>query len=295
MDKYLDSDLAVPLVLPVVHPTYAYYVLAGTAPPGNPWDGLDEHLVAVTPDDLQDLVSRMADEVTDLQVLPARRPPSTFWEVALCAGADPAEVRQARRAKHHLVVRSRGRVGEPIEHWWTALAVARALRRRTGGVLLDVVVNRVLPAHPDSGAVDALASAGRDALTPWTWVQYSAQTGGYWMTVAGLERFGLPALSLERVRAERLQQSHHLLMGLAGLLVDHQAKEVAALLDPPALREVPRGWTVTAADVARAYPVGQPPRQLLPETAVTLHETANDALGGVAMLEVRRVGRQVGW
>lgn len=295
MDKNLDSDLpaalADTLVLPVLHQMFAVYVVACNAPPGDPWDGLDDHLIALTPDDLLDDVNRLASDSAEIQVSGARLAPPIFWEFALCAGADPDQVRRARRARRHLLVRCAGRAGQPIEHWWTALAIARALGRKTGGVLLDVVVNRVQAPHSSTDPVDPLDSARRHALTSWTWVHYSPEPGGtYWMTVDGLERFGLPTLSLAGVPAARLQQCHHLLMGLAHRLVDQQAAAIGHLVEPPRLREVPRTWAIGGTDVAGAYPPGARLDVHLPTTTMMLEEMANDALGGRPMLQVRLAG-----
>ncbi len=296
------------LVLPVTDPLEACYAVTCEQPPADVWRAAEHSLAAVTPLDLLDDVRFALGPTSGICVVEAWRAPPIRWRLVASAGGAADEIARARAARWHLLVRCQGRPGRRMVHQWAALAVARALQRETGGVLVDVEVDRLLPPSVRSGqdsapvvraaraepVRDALAEQRRDLVSTWIWTWHSFADGGCWMTTDGLKRFGLAELSLHAIAPEDVLDAHHLLMGLAHRLVADQARELGHLVSPPAFRTVPRAWTITGRDRAAAFDV-------LPgsgghwgggywgggDVAVTVEETANDAGAGIPMLEVR--------
>jgi hypothetical protein len=275
------------LVLPVVDPIEAHYVVTCNEPPDDPWVAADQTLATVTPLDLLDDVRSLTRSACGIAIVEAWEAPPLRWQLIASAGGDAAQIVRAQGARWHLLIRSAGHPGRRMVHQWAALAVARALQARTGGVLIDPVVDRLIPRFVRSArSNDVLADHRRDLLSQWVWVHHSVEDGGtHWMTTDGLKRFGLPELSTHGVPAPSVQDACYLLMGMAHRLVIDQAATIGHLPRPPAFRAVPRRWTLTRKDWAATYP---PASELgwMQQCIVSLSETAHDSGRGVPMLEV---------
>ena len=76
-------------------------------------------------------------------------------------------------------------------------------RMRVPGRQSDVAVDRVLARFVRSARqADALDLDRRELVSTWTWVLYSPDDDGtFWLTTDGLQRYGLPELSLHGIPA----------------------------------------------------------------------------------------------
>ena len=98
----------------------------------------------------------------------------------------------SRTATHFVLVTIQSQPGWPPMHEWMARAMATVLADRLGSDVVDVLNYHVL--EPVRAAATLPDAAGRIRLADWVWIDYSADSTGYWCTTTGLRRFGLPEL-----------------------------------------------------------------------------------------------------
>jgi hypothetical protein len=266
----------------------AFYVVACTDPPTDPWAGVRERLAAVAPVDLLDQIHAALGPESGLAIVPSSAAPPIRWDLAACFGGDERAVARGRAAPWHVLVRCPGRPARSMSHEWAALAVARAIQAETRGVLVDVAVDRVLARFVRSARqADALDLDRRELVSTWTWVLYSPDDDGtFWLTTDGLQRYGLPELSLHGIPAGQINDGRFVLMGLAHRIVLDQSSEIGGVCDPPSFRVIPRHWAIARRDMEAAYPDGTDVGWMVDDRHVTLVETAHDVTTGVPMLEV---------
>jgi hypothetical protein len=116
--------------------------------------------------------------------------------------------------------------------------------------------------EPARAAATLPDAAGRIRLADWVWIDYSADSTGYWCTTTGLRRFGLPELQslatpphVVEAWGQAMTGIAHRLLGIwSGALADDRSMAFAQLESTV---------EISARDIATAYghddaPVGAP-------------------------------------
>lgn len=269
------------VVLPVHDPALATYAVACDGVPEDPDSALWAHLPIAVPMDLLPTVLAVAASGTvRTHVIQGAQLRTGAWDRADCpdcADGDPVVAARGRGAASAILVYSRGRPGDGLDYIWAALAGARALSFATSGVLLDTATDQMLVWSPfDDPRSDPLDVRRRTSTSSWLRVNCSRGSGRrLWMTTTGLERFGLPELSLGGVNASARCAAMSLLLGVGHWLLSCVQAELGQDSRPLTGLTIPTEHEITACMQRAACPADE------------AHASVSDA---VVRLRLRRQG-----
>lgn len=242
-----DDDL-VTLSVPVG--VASQYAVPVAAPPDDAQAVAMEVALAL-PDHLAHSASLMLDEKwLTVETAPTGED-SLPWRMLQIFGATDEDLAAVRTPGHLILVRAIGKAWWQPYHEWSARAVAAGLAGRFGATrVVDLFTPRVLTV--DRAEASLPDEHGDTTLMDWVKIPQSRGDLGYWFTTRGLRRYGLPELQTLDVPGSLTGPWTNALSGIAQRLVDEWQAALEAE-DRPSFVEIPAVFSLSEADVARAY------------------------------------------
>jgi hypothetical protein len=256
------------ITLPVPEGVRATYLVPAAATPPDladrvastalaRWDGVLGFLLA-------DLIGgpgvpvdvRSADDLPPLPV-----------ELLAVMGADDEQLDRITAAREFVILSVQSRPGWPPAHEWVTRAIAIVAAQLVNGDVIDIANHQVL--DPDAAASTLPDHEGHTRLADWVWVNYSADSAGYWCTTTGLVRFGLPELQTLTAPPNVVEAWGRAMTGLARRLVAIWSETLDAHQDA-AFVQLPSTVELGPEDVSGAYGRHWPER---PTTAAKVRLT----------------------
>lgn len=245
------SDLDSAIILPVPEGVRALYLIPTSAPPPDLTDRVREAALSrwggVLGYMLADL---LGGPVVPVEVRPMSEVPPLPVELFAVMGASESQLARITAARDIVIVTVQSRPGWPPAHEWVTRALAIIVAELLHGDVIDIANHQVLDTE------FALASLpddeGRTRLSDWVWINYSADSAGYWCTTTGLVRFGLPELQTLAAPPNVVEAWGRAMTGIARRLVATWTETLDTEHDA-AFVEIPSTVEIGPEDVAGAY------------------------------------------
>jgi hypothetical protein len=249
-----DTDDVITLTVPET--VRAIYLVPITEPPQDTAALVRQLAVGRWRGELGEILDELlAGPVVPVEVQRAADVPPLPVELLAVMGATEEQLNRVQSATHFVIVTVQSQAGWPPVHEWITRALATVLAERFGSDVIDVVNYQVLDVARANATLPG--EDGRIRLADWVWVDYSADSTGYWCTTTGLLRFGLPELQTLAAPPNVVEPWGQAMTGVAHRLLAAWSETLSADRHA-AFVQLPSLWQVSSEDVAVAY--GRPYR-----------------------------------